>query len=162
MCPHGRGVLLLTLLPLYPPCYANEGSCISFPVLLHITLHMASSEEALGHPLHPAVQAEALMLFAEIPGSPECPCNCMEDLAQQRSRELPASTSQAGKGCKEGVLVFQMLLPSSMVADREFPRGTTQLSCLFCSWRMGKGLLALDAGWMQLSTTCRRIINVSV
>ncbi|XP_055575794.1 DNA polymerase lambda isoform X4 [Falco cherrug] len=35
------------------------------------------------------------MLFAEIPGSPEHPSNCMEDLAQQHRRELLPSTSQA-------------------------------------------------------------------
>lgn len=58
------------------------------------------------------------MLFAEILGSPEHPANCTEDLAQHCRRELLQSTSQAGKQYKEGVLVFQMLPPSAMVAER--------------------------------------------
>lgn len=75
------------------------------------------------------------------------------------------STSQASKQYKEGVPVFQMLPAfSNGGREREFPRGTTQLSCPFCSWRMGKRLLAVDAVcflcMLQLPTTCRRIINV--
>ncbi|KAM9612324.1 DNA polymerase lambda isoform 2-T2 [Morphnus guianensis] len=40
------------------------------------------------------------MLFAEIPGSPEHPANCTEDLAQQCRRELLQSTSQAAVAAK--------------------------------------------------------------
>ena len=50
--------------------------------------------------------------------------------------------------------------------QREFPRGTTQLSCRFCSGRMGRGLLAVGAVrflcMLQLPTTRRRIINACV
>lgn len=46
------------------------------------------------------------MLFAEIPQLPEHPSNCMEDLAQQRRRELLPSMSHAGKGCEEGGSCF--------------------------------------------------------
>lgn len=64
----------------------------------------------------------ALMLFAEIPGSPGHLFNCMKDLAQWHRRELLPSTSQAGNGCEEGDLVFQMLLPSAMEAEG-IPKG---------------------------------------
>lgn len=65
----------------------------------------------------------ALMLFAEIPGSPEHLFNCMKDLPQWHRRELLPSTFQAGNGYEEGDLVFQMLLPSAMEADRGNSQG---------------------------------------
>lgn len=111
--------------------------------------------------------SSALMLFADIPGSPEHPSDCTKDVAQQHRRELLPSTSQAGNGCDEGGSCFPNVTAfSSGVRQREFPKGTTQLSCHFISWRMGTGLLAVDVMrflcMLQFSTTHRRIIDICV